>query len=104
MGLGLSGAFMTLPGMAQNFLACDRDRVLLLPPDLGEWLPAGHLARFVIETVEQFDLSAIYGYYRWDGHGRPAHDPAMMVALVLYSYAVGVTSSEPDRVPRRLGL
>jgi transposase len=79
--------------MAQNFLSCDRGQVWLLPPDLGEWLPAGHLARFVIETVDQLDLSAVYGYYRQDGHGRPAHDPAMMVALVLYAYAVGVTSS-----------
>lgn len=79
--------------MAQNFIACDRDQVLLLPPSLEEWLPADHLARFVIEAVEQLDLDAIYGYYRLDGHGRPAHDPAMMVALVLYSYATGVTSS-----------
>ena len=85
--------------MAQNFLSCDRDQVLLLPPDMAEWLPAGHLARFVIETVEQLDLTAIYGYYRRDGRGRPAHDPAMMVALVLYSYAVGVTSSR--QVERR---
>jgi transposase len=79
--------------MPQNFLSCDRDQVLLLPLDMGEWLPAGHLARFVIETVAQLDLSAVYAYYRRDGHGRPAHEPAMMVALVLYGYAVGVTSS-----------
>jgi transposase len=79
--------------MAQNFLSCDRDQVLLLPPDLSEWLPAGHLARFVLETVDQLDLSVIYAYYRQDGHGRPAHDPAMMVALVLYSYAIGVRSA-----------
>jgi transposase len=93
MGVGLSGGFMTLPCMPQNFLSCDRDQVMLLPPDLSEWLPAGHLARFVIETVAQLDVSEIYGYYRRDGHGRPAHDPAMMVALALYGYAVGVTSS-----------
>jgi transposase len=79
--------------MAQNFLSCDRDQVLLLPPDLADWLPADHLARFVIETVDELDLSGVYAYYRADGHGRPAHDPAMMVALVLYNYAVGVTSS-----------
>jgi hypothetical protein len=48
--------------------------VLLLSPDMSEWLPAGHLARFVIETVDQLDLAGIYGYYRQDGHGRPAHD------------------------------
>ena len=79
--------------MRQNFVGCDRDQVLLLPPDLREWLPAGHLAAFVIETVDQLDLSAVYGYYRQDGCGRPAFEPAMMVALVLYGYAVGVTSS-----------
>ena len=79
--------------MGQNFLGCDRDQVLLLAPDLREWLPAGHLARFVIETVDELDLEAVYGYYRQDGRGRAAHDPAMMVALVLYAYAVGVTTS-----------
>jgi len=79
--------------MAQNFIACDREQVLLLPPDLRDWLPAGHLARFVIETVEQLDLAGIYAYYRQDGRGRPAHDPAMMVTLLLYAYAIGITSS-----------
>jgi transposase len=84
---------MTLPGMAQNFLSCDRDQVMLLPPSVSEWLGDGHLARFVIDTVEQLDLGAFYGVYRQDGRGRPAHDPAMMVALLLYNYAVGVRSS-----------
>jgi transposase len=79
--------------MPQNFIACDREQVLLLPPDLRDWLPADHLASFVIETVEQLDLEAVYSYYRQDGRGRPAHDPGMMIALLLYSYAVGVTSS-----------
>ena len=79
--------------MAQNFIACDREQTLLLPPDLRDWLPEDHLARFVIETVEQLDLGGIYGYYRQDGRGWPAHDPGMMVALLLYAYAVGVTSS-----------
>ena len=79
--------------MAQNFLSCDRDQVLLLPPNMAEWLPEEHLARFVIETVEQLDLDGIYAYYRHDGRGRPAHDPAMMVALLLYAYGTGVTSS-----------
>jgi transposase len=66
---------------------------LLLPPNMADWLREDHLARFVIETVDQLDLDAIYGYYRQDGRGRPAHDPAMMVGLVFYAYAVGVTSS-----------
>jgi transposase len=71
-------------GMAQNFLACDRDQALLLPPSLREWLPEDHLAWFVIEAVAQFDLAGFYCAYRADGHGRAAHDPAMMVALLLY--------------------
>ena len=79
--------------MAQNFVACDREQELLLPPSLREWLPEGHLAWFVIDAVAAFDLSGFYAAYRVDGHGRPAHDPAMMVALLLYGYAVGERSS-----------
>jgi hypothetical protein len=58
--------------MAQNFIACDRDQVLLLPPSLREWLPESHLAWCVIDAVAQFDLAAFYADYRDDGHGRPA--------------------------------
>ena len=79
--------------MAQNFLSCDREQAMLLPASVAEWLPEGHLARFVVEVVGRLDLSGFYAVYRADGSGRPAHDPAMMVALVLYNYAVGVRSS-----------
>jgi transposase len=79
--------------MPQNFLACDRDQELLLPPSLRDWLPDDHLAWFVLEVVDELDLSAFYGAYREDGHGRAAHDPAMMVALLVYAYAIGVRSS-----------
>src|ERR687888_2253910 len=85
--------------MAQNFIACDREQVLLLPPSLREWLPESHLAWCVIDAVAQFDLAAFYADYRDDGHGRPAHDPAMMVALLLYCYAIGDRSSR--RIERR---
>jgi transposase len=79
--------------MAQNFLNCDRDQPLLLPPDLREWLPEDHLAWFVIEAVEELDLEPFYAAYRQDGHGRAAHEPKMMVTLLAYSYAVGERSS-----------
>src|SRR3954452_3145907 len=93
--------------MGPNFLECDRDQVLLLPPSLREWLPPGHLAWFGIgavaplylAAVERLDLTAFYRAYRLDGQGRPAHEPAMMVALLLYSYAVGERSSR--RIERR---
>ena len=79
--------------MAQRFIAADREQTFLMPPSLREWLPAGHLAWFVIDAVEEMDLATFYGAYRADGHGRPAHDPAVMVALVLYAYSVGERSS-----------
>jgi transposase len=79
--------------MPQNFLPCDRDQPLLLPPDLRDWLPEDHLAWFVIGSVEALDLSSFYASYRADGHGATAHDPRMMVALTLYAYATGERSS-----------
>jgi transposase len=85
--------------MPQNFLACDREQELLLPPSLREWLPESHLAWFVLDAVEAFDLGAFYASYRRDGWGRAAHDPAMMLALLLYAYAVGERSSR--RIERR---
>jgi transposase len=85
--------------MPQNFLACDRGQDLLLPPSLREWLPEDHLAWFVIDAVAAMDLAAFYASYRADGHGRAAHDPAMMLALLLYAYAIGERSSR--RIERR---
>ncbi|MCA1677989.1 MAG: transposase [Actinobacteria bacterium] len=79
--------------MSQNFISCDRDQELLLPPSLREWLPDGHFAWFVLDAVEQMDLSSFYAAYRLDGHGRAAHEPGMMVGLLLYGYARGLRSS-----------
>jgi transposase len=76
-------------GMPQNFLTCDREQDFLMPPSLRDWLPEDHLAWFVLAAVEEMDLSAFYAVYRPDGHGRAAHDPAMMVALLLHAYAKG---------------
>jgi hypothetical protein len=67
--------------VAANFLLCDRDQELLLPPNLREWLPEDHLAWFVLDAVDELDLSAFYAAYREDGWGRAAFDPQMMVAL-----------------------
>jgi transposase len=79
--------------MPRNFIECDRDQELLLPPSMREWLPEDHLAWFVTDAVEEMDLSAFYAAYREDGWGRAAFEPRMMVALLLYAYAVGERSS-----------
>src|ERR671922_1386467 len=79
--------------MAANFIGCDREQGFLLPPSLRDWVPEGHLVWTVLGVVEEMDLSDFYADYRADGHGRPAYDPRMMVALLLYAYARGTRSS-----------
>ena len=85
--------------MAQNFVGADRDQVFLLPPSLRDWLPEDHLAWWVIDAVAAMDLAAFYARYRADGHGRPAYDPAVLVAVLLYAYAIGERSAR--RIERR---
>jgi transposase len=79
--------------MAQNFIESGREQGFLLPPDVRDWLGADHLAWFVIDAVEQMDLSAFYAAYRADGHGRAACEPSLMVAVILFAFATGVRSS-----------
>ena len=64
-----------------------------MPPDVRDWLPADHLAWFVIDAVAELDLSEFYGAYRADGHGRAAYEPSMMVTLLMYAYSTKVRSS-----------
>src|SRR5215211_3901305 len=79
--------------MPQNFIESRREQVFLLPPDLRDWLPADHLAWFVIDAVADMDLGDFYATYRTDGHGRAAYEPSVMVALTLYAFATNVRSS-----------
>jgi transposase len=79
--------------MAQNFIGCDREQVFLMPPSLRDWLPEDHFAWFVMGAIDQMDLAPFFAAYRLDGHGRPAHDPAMMLGLLTYGYAKGKRSS-----------
>jgi transposase len=79
--------------MAYNFLACDRDQAFLLPPDLRDWLPEGHLAWFILDVVDQLDLHPFPAAYRADGHGRAAYQPRMLLAVLLYAYCIGIRSS-----------
>lgn len=82
-----------------NFAPVQRDQLMLMPPSMAEWLPEDHFVWFVIEAVDEFDLSAFVSSYRSDGRGGAAYHPAMMVALLVYAYAVGERSSR--RIERR---
>ena len=62
MSTALSGAVWTMHAMGQNFIACDRDQELLLPPSLREWLPEDHLAWFVLDAVAELELEPFYAY------------------------------------------
>jgi transposase len=79
--------------MGQNFSSCDRGQTFLLSPLLTDWLEEDYLVWTVLGAVEQMNLGAFCGAYCATGQGRAAYDPALMVALLLYSYAVGLRSS-----------
>lgn len=74
-----------------RFVQIDRDTAYLLPPSVQEWLPEDHLARFIVETVEQLDLSELERQYA--GRGMAAFPPSMLLALLFYGYATGEFSS-----------
>ena len=80
--------------MTKRFRDCNLDQILLLPLCLHDWLPQSHLARFIADLMKELDLSPFYAQYQGeDGRGQSAYDPRMMTRLLLYGYAVGVTSS-----------
>jgi transposase len=79
--------------MSKTFRDWSLDQALLLPPSVHDFVPAGHLSRFIVALVsEELDLSPILASYKGE-KGQPPYHPAMMVALLLYGYAVGVYSS-----------
>jgi transposase len=80
-------------GMSKGFRDWHIDQQLLLPPSVQDFVAEDHLARFVVSLVRDgLDLSAIYASYAGE-KGQPPYHPAMMTALLLYGYAVGVYSS-----------
>jgi transposase len=79
--------------VAKGFRPVDRGQQFLMPPDMREWLPAGHLVWFVLDVVERLDLAGFRARHRLGGAGREAYDPAMLLAVLIYAYAVGERSS-----------
>ena len=74
-----------------NFRLIDRETGFLMPPSVDEWLPQRHLARFVVEVVEELDLRVMTGSYR--GSGEASYHPQLLLGLIIYGYATGVFSS-----------
>ena len=77
--------------MSDKFQPIDRDTLYLLPPSIQEWLPEEHLARFVIDIVDQLDLRELEAGY--GGGGKQPYHPALLLSLLFYGYATGVFSS-----------
>ncbi len=74
-----------------NFRQVDRETGFLLPDSVDEWLPERHLARFVVDVVDQLELSAFVKAYR--GSGSASYHPSVLLGLLVYGYATGVFSS-----------
>ena len=63
------------------------DQPLLLPPDLQEWVPPGHLAHHVSDVVDALDLTSFYAPYEGNGRRNAPYEPSMMVKVLIYAYA-----------------
>jgi transposase len=87
--------------MAKRYRPVDRDQPFLLPPDMREWLPASHPVWPVIEAVGLLDTAAFHARRRTGGAGAAGYDPDMLVTLLIWAYANGITSSR--RIERLCG-
>jgi transposase len=87
--------------MAKGYRPVDRDQQFLLPPDMREWLPGSHPVWLVIEAVRALDTSVFHARRRTGGAGAAGYDPDMLVTLLIWAYANGVTSSR--RIERLCG-
>lgn len=86
--------------MPTSFRPYDPEQSLLLPPSLRDWLPEGHLAYFVSDSVDLLDLRAFYAPYEEDGRRNQPFDPRMMLKVLLYAYSTGTFSSR--KIARKL--
>lgn len=86
--------------MAANYLPYEPQQMLLLPEAIQDWLPEGHLAHFISDTVDTLDLRAFHARYDKDGPRNQPFHPAMMVKVLVYGYATGVFSSR--KIARKL--
>src|SRR3984893_14596497 len=86
--------------MTTSYLPYDPQQQFLLPHALQDWLPEGHLAYFISDTVDSLDLSAFHARYEGGGPRNQPFHPAMMVKVLVYGCATGVFSSR--KIARKL--
>jgi transposase len=79
--------------MVFNYVKADRGQLFLLPVDMRDWLPEGHLALFLLEVLAGTDTSALHAGGGEGGPGRPAYDPDVLLAVLFYAYCTGERSS-----------
>ena len=79
--------------MSTSYIAYHPEQLQLLPSALQDWLPQGHLAYFISDTVDSLNLSAFHARYAEGGPRNQPFHPAMMVKILVYAYATGVFSS-----------
>ena len=79
--------------MTTSYLPYAPGQQMLLPAALQDWLPEGHLAYFISDTIDSLDLSAFHARYVQGGPRNQPYHPAMMVKVLVYGYATGVFSS-----------
>lgn len=90
---GMTCGFWDNVLVAKGYRPVDRDQVFLLPPNLRDWLPAGHRVWFVLDIVDQLDLSALHAVSKRGGVGRAGYHPDVLVAVLIYAYMHGLLSS-----------
>lgn len=79
--------------MSASYIPYCPEQQQLLPSALQDWLPAGHLAYFISDTVDSLNLNGFHARYAKDGPRNQPFHPAMMVKVLVYAYATGVFSS-----------
>ena len=79
--------------MGKTYRPWNPNQQYLLPPSVQDWLPENDLVYFILDTVNELDISAITEKYEQDKRGFPPFHPRMMAALLLYSYCRGIFSS-----------
>ncbi len=91
-------ATRAVPGMRESgmrtktFRPYDQDTLLLMPPSVRDWVAADSLPAFIDDVVDELDLTPFLAAHD-EPRGMPPYHPRLMLKVLLYGYASGVTSS-----------